>query len=373
MAKIAFIARNAFQAQHIASLAIRLGGTIVGKHNVIAPYAEHVDVLRWGTNWAGLDTRFDVILAQGPAPDIDKLHSAKVAFIQYGYAKSPYNFGGWRALADLNIAYGPYAEQRFAHFSPAVALGHPRMQDAMSEDFIREAKERYGQDLDPSQPTVLVAPTWGDLSSLEHYADSILAQNSQVNLLLKLHHNTVERNKTLVRQLEAKGARLFGGTDDLFALMHVSDVVVSDYSGAIFDAVMLAKPVVLLDVPAAQLDAAQKMDNTSLEIVHRADIGYICDSPSDFAATLDLAMNGGPKTSVIVDSLFSTGAAPLDAIGDAISDLAQGKIVPSQMQSYAMAYARKQAGLTRRLKRAGAIAICAALVASLATVLVALL
>ena len=45
--------------------------------------------------------------------------------VQYGYAKEPYNFGAWRENADLILAYGEYAREKFSKSARSIAIGIP--------------------------------------------------------------------------------------------------------------------------------------------------------------------------------------------------------------------------------------------------------
>ena len=45
--------------------------------------------------------------------------------VQYGYAKEPYNFGAWRENADLLLAYGEYAREKFSKSARSISIGIP--------------------------------------------------------------------------------------------------------------------------------------------------------------------------------------------------------------------------------------------------------
>ena len=236
-----------------------------------------------------------------------------------------------------------------AHFAPALPLGHPRQQEVLSDSFALAARDRYAPTLNPDLPTVLYAPTWGSLSSFDRYADALLALSDRYNLLFKLHHLTAEREKDRVAKLRDKGVQFFGAGDDFFALAVLTDAVISDYSGAIFDAGLLGKPVVLFDLPDAVGTA--KMDADSLEITRRTDLGQVVADPADVGSVLRAALSCAQADSALKRSLYADETDPLDAMARAIVALAAGEIEPTQMQRYAMAFVRKQEARLVRIKR----------------------
>ena len=349
MTSVCFVVANAFQAGHIAALARRVGGTLIAPPKLAKTLQVDAKVLPWRRSWAALDGAYDVIVGQTAFAGAGTMRKSRVVFVQYGYAKEPHNFGGWRGFADLNIAYGPYAAAKMAHFAPALPLGHPRQQEVLSKGFEKAAQDRYGAGLNPDLRTVLYAPTWGPLSSFDRYADALLALSDRYNLLFKLHHLTAEREAKRVAVLRDKGVQFLGAGDDFFALAALSDVVISDYSGAIFDAGLLGKPVVLFDVPDAMNTA--KMDADSLEITRRADLGQVVADPADVADSLQAVLSRPLAENTLMQSLYADEPDPLDAIARAISAVAAGEIEPTQMQRYAMAFVRKQEARIVKIKR----------------------
>ena len=349
MTSVCFVVANAFQAGHIAALARRVGGTLIARPKLAKTLTVDAKVLPWRRTWTALDGVYDVIVGQTAFAGAGAMRKSRVVFVQYGYAKEPHNFGGWRGFADLNIAYGPYAAAKMAHFAPALPLGHPRQQEVLSDGFTQAARDRYGPSLNPDLPTVLYAPTWGPLSSFERYGDALLALSDRYNLLFKLHHLTAEREKDRVAKLRDEGVQFFGAGDDFFALAVLADAVISDYSGAIFDAGLLGKPVVLFDLPDAVGTA--KMDPDSLEITRRADLGQVVADPADVAAGLQAALSEPLADSTLIQSLYADEPDPLDAMAKAIAAVAAGEIEPTQMQRYAMTFVRGQEARIVRIKR----------------------
>src|SRR5690606_35068599 len=121
---------------------------------------------------------------------IEDLEHTKVAMLQYGLAKEPHNYGAWRSLGDLQLAYGEYSARRLRHYSPAVAVGNPAL-DRWHEPGYRElTRALWSKRMDLDRPTIAYAPTWGPLSTVEQFVDAVAELSTEYNVLLKLHHNT---------------------------------------------------------------------------------------------------------------------------------------------------------------------------------------
>lgn len=109
---------------------------------------------------------------------------------------------------------------------------------------------RRKQNVDKSnlqKPTLLYLPTYGDISSIDSIIDIISGLKNDYNVIIKLHHGTSYlKNET--RRLE-KLREITNGIYDqntkLIELLEKADVVLSDNSGAIFEAVYGKVPVAI--------------------------------------------------------------------------------------------------------------------------------
>ncbi|MCW7538933.1 CDP-glycerol glycerophosphotransferase family protein [Aquabacterium sp. A7-Y] len=344
---IGFIGWNPFQLVHVRKLVAALPGACfvlerrkdyIDEFNGDLLTDPQVPVLVWNsTRLAQLDGVFDVLVCQTPFPKIESFRRTRIAMLQYGYAKEAHNYGPWRAFADLTLAYGPYAADKISHFSPAVPVGNPRFDDWHLADFHSRANERLGGCLDPSRKTVLYAPTWGDLSSVDRNLAAVYALADEYNVLVKMHHNTELLEPARKRAMAAGRVQHFGANDDLLELLALADVVVSDYSGAIFDAVFCQKPVVLLD---GEIDASlgHKVDLHSLEYARRDEIGMRVSDPSGLRAAVAQATGGAAaivrQAQDLRAQLFTAEPGATQRAANALLALASGQPAPGQMHSY---------------------------------------
>lgn len=343
--RFAFFARNPFQARSMAPLCRAVDGVMLCRAQLAKDIGDlSVTVKPWRWPWSWLDGRYDVLVMHGAYPGAMTHRKSKIAMIQYGYAKEPYNFGSWRAAADLILAYGPYAAAKFATFAPVCEIGHPSAQ-LVSEFWQAPAKFTKDQRL-----RVLYAPTWGALSSLEQVTQDVLTLANDHDVTIKLHHNTIAREPARMARF-AEHAKLMAEPDQaLMSAILEHDIVISDNSGAIFDAIFCQRPVVLVDGDPALVAKAQKSDPYSLEIAQRSAIG-VQAKQGQLQDAVEAAAHPDYAPDIDKSTLYSDINDPMAAMVAALNDLANGTIKPEQMQGYVQSAIRKAARKKQALTR----------------------
>jgi hypothetical protein len=345
--RFGFVGWNPFQLLHSLDIARALPGSTM----IVEKRSSHVEefsdellldsqvpTLVWpDKQMAELDGVFDVIVCQTIFTQIEHFEKSKIAMLQYGQAKEPHNFGAWRSLADLCLCYGPYAQQRMAYFCPALAVGNPRFDKWDDPSFVERARNRY-TGLDPKRKTVLYLPTWGDLSTQEQFFDAVTELGLEHNVLIKLHHNTDLLEPHRTGALATRRVHHFGANDDVLELLALSDIVLSDYSGAIFDALYCKKPVVLLQQHSSER-FGKKLDAHSLEYAQQDRIGPVCTSPSQLAERVRQVLAGtisyDDANEALVQELYLKSPGAVARSVEALSALARGTIPQlTQLQSY---------------------------------------
>ena len=296
--KIAFVGWNPFQLLHVKTLLLSLPNSvfIVEKRvdnnvsffstNVLKDVKAQI-VIMSQKDMKTLDEKYHVIITQTMFRDIHKIQKAKIVMLQYGYAKEPYNYGEWRALASLCLTYGEYALEKIAPICPTVVTGNPRYDLWQEKKFHEQSMLKYKTYLAFNKKTILYIPTWGELSSFDAYINAIEKLSTTHNVLVKLHHNTDYLELDRVKNIKNKKISYFGGNDDILELLSVSDIVISDYSGAIFDAIYCHKKIVLLDLLDKTILKSKKIDVQSIEFNQRDRLGIRVLSPDTLASTID--------------------------------------------------------------------------------------
>src|SRR5699024_1730547 len=128
-----------------------------------------------------IDGRCDVFVCQTPVPVMKFFEKSFIVAQQYSLAKEQYQYGVWRAQANLNLMYGRYSQERIAGFSHAAASGNPLLDDYFPNGEIPGVAE-----VEPGKIRVLYMPTYGDLSDKESVVDELLEQD--ISLSVKAHH-----------------------------------------------------------------------------------------------------------------------------------------------------------------------------------------
>lgn len=175
------------------------------------------------------------------------IENKKLVRALYGNAKDPWNFGPWNAYYDLVLSYGPYAHKFLNVYGNSLMVGNPKFDDWSNIS----KKSTGGKKL---KKTVLYTPTWGELSSLDNTAVALNALSKEYSITVKAHHITVLLSPS---QLDAYRENplitVLDDTDDIVPLLADTDIVLSDNSGSIFDAVWANKPVVLINTHDSNL------------------------------------------------------------------------------------------------------------------------
>lgn len=316
--KVAFYVCNAFQVSHLRPLFHATVGArwVVTSSKHIAGFGigqDSCDVARFFLRrWL---EAYDVVVSHAGPPRGRPLIRASFVMVQYGYAKEPYNFGDWRGQAQAICAFSPYAVVRFNPHAPAFAIGNPRWDDWTADGFVDAAMAALPP-LHPTKPVVLYAPTWGDLSSLPQWSQAVSALSETYTVLIKAHHNSLRDG-----QLEFVKAHpdLHNVSDvDLMQALVAADLILSDYSGAIFDGIMCDTPVVLLDVDGIEGQFGNKLDGLSVEMARRDELGVRVAQTTALGAAVAGAIAVGPQVATaLVDELFVRPAS----VGQTFADL----------------------------------------------------
>ncbi len=289
------------------------------------------------------DGQFSAIVCQTPFRFLERLRKTKRIAMQYSMTKEIHQYGAWRAIFDLNLMYGEYSRERVAPLAPCRVIGNPRFEPWFTGQLDQHRLANAKVQLDPEKKTILYLPTWGDLSSVPLYQSDIGKLSETYNVIAKVHHNTDAME--LKRKVALGGAGLksiFGASDDLLYLLDCADMVLSDYSGAIFDAINVRKPVILLQNEPQNL-TSKKFGFESIEFARRSEIGPVADHPALLADVIRDAFEN-PTRFVELNSRLKAECFGLEigcaaAGAEAIYDLVNGRIAP---RAYYQIYLRDE-------------------------------
>lgn len=228
-----------------------------------------------------LDGQYDAVVAQFRPPLKAPWSKTKLIIQQYSLAKPKTAYNSRWFSADHGLVYGAYSEAIIGQMCPVSQSGNPRFdpnfEGRLDSDVLHKIRSR----LDPEKKTVLYQPTWGDLSTSAGFSAALADLADDFNVVVRPHHMT---------SIKAGGGPIIPGTigthefpsvlDIGIYLNQVADIVVSDMSGAIFDALYCGKKVVLIGDDALELSDHKKADSTAIEVSERHRIGPYVSDPS---------------------------------------------------------------------------------------------
>lgn len=310
--KVGFIVWNPFQLIQFESVALLIEKPtvfIIDKGNNLKLFSKNhlrsniwkIEVIK-PNEIPIIDGIYDILLFQSPFPNIEKLKQSKLVSMQYGLAKERHNYGEWRSLADMNLMYGNYSSEKVSHYSPAYPVGNPKFDNwELYKKYALNKSKLYKElNLNLDKKTILYMPTWGDLGSFDELLDEISDLQSEYNIILKMHHNNDAKSPEWIKSAkEASLKHIYDGSADQLKLISASDLIISDFSGAIFDGLYAGKPILLFQSGVENKVGLQKFDFDSLEFSRRDEIGHVCMNIADFKCAVAYCLSNPDK---IVDN-----------------------------------------------------------------------
>lgn len=190
-----------------------------------------------------------------PVLDLPCNQNKRKVRVMYGHSKDLWNFGPWSRIFDLALVYGPYSHKYVSNYTQSVIVGNARFDGWFKGEIDKNIPADLKKQLDPRKKTILYLPTHGNLCSLEFITAAIPELLVNYNFIIKPHQLTLYADPERLDKFRDSIANdpnnqciiWVDDFTDLVDLLAVSDVVISDNSGAIFDAVLTDKPIVLLD------------------------------------------------------------------------------------------------------------------------------
>jgi hypothetical protein len=131
---------------------------------------------------------------------------------------------------------------------------------------------------------ILYMPTYGELSSLRVFSEALKAFPDDVNIRIKMHHSSEFDDADIIKTIASDHrVEILDGYQNGLDLIAAAEIVVSDYSGSMFDAIRLGKPTALIQMPVTQ--SRERTAPGSIEIARASEIGPIaCDAGEVFSA-----------------------------------------------------------------------------------------
>lgn len=184
---------------------------------------------------------------------IKKIH------MMYGCGKELNFVRPSHGIYDLCLAFGKRGNELLSYYTRSEIVGNAKFDDWFAGEVDDAGCESVFSGLDESKKTILYLPTHSDLCSIDFLAQALKRLVRNYNVIIKLHYFTVREEPDRIRMLS--GGNLFVLSDDidLLPLLRRADMVISDNSSAIFDAILADKPVLVVDF----------LDTEYLDTIHK--------------------------------------------------------------------------------------------------------
>lgn len=219
---------------------------------------QHWRVLTELTNKTAIERffeKYEIVVSTLLNPPLDSLSlddwfaRKKSVLVGYGVAKDLATFGPWVAQFDLSLVEGPRTHAYHQLLTEAHAVGVSKFDDWFTNSPDGTLLDRTNERLDHTKRTILYLPTHSGLSSLYAFGEAVQALKTDYNVLIKFHHHNKLIERPIVERLsQDQGLFLFDERDDILPLFALADVVISDSSSAMLEAVLVDKALVILDV-----------------------------------------------------------------------------------------------------------------------------
>lgn len=169
--------------------------------------------------------------------------------ILYGVAKDTWNYAWWNIFFHKILCYGVTDYRKLNIYDSCEIIGNPRF-DPWFNDAIPKYIDTINElVLDAKKPTILYAPTYGGLSSIDKWIHFLNELQEDYNVIVKLHHCTALRNSEHQRRnyLNSNFKNIISDPAKNLALLKICDYLITDNSGMIFEGVLAEKKIILLN------------------------------------------------------------------------------------------------------------------------------
>lgn len=230
------------------------------------------------------DTIYKILLEPYPTDKYFKINSTYRIKFPYSLiaAKPDPSFRpDWNIYYDAILCHSKYEASYLKVYSETLVVG-PLKSTAPKELTSKE------------KPTLLYLPTYGELSSIDELIDVFNTLKEKYNIIIKFHHGTsfLNTEKDRLERLKSLVTECYDSNTNLSELLSKSDVVLSDNSGAIFEALYNDIPVAIF---ARNINKKLSNFNTIQYDLVQSDILPYTNSPKDITKILSLACSSEYK------------------------------------------------------------------------------
>lgn len=217
----------------------------------------------------------DVLVVQSNTQAREQLPDVRIVAMQYSLSKEWHQYGKWMQEADLVLCFGDYSRSRIETRAPVHAVGNPRMDAYFADHLDARILASMRRGLDPKKPTMMLAPSWSSPHMTTQLKAARRMLSSEFNVLWSPHHNT----RIFGNRLLSLFTRNIVSFDRYLYCLKLSDILVSDTSGSLFDAIHAGKHVIIAD-----FERDQSGNRESIEFQMRDKIGPVAADAAEIGA-----------------------------------------------------------------------------------------
>jgi len=245
------------------------------------------------TTWRPLvlDEVYDEVKKQGYSPirEIDKSKKYKILLepfptdrfidistidhefrIRYKYSlisakPNPVFTVGWTIVFDAVLCYTRREAELLSAYTKTFVVG------PMKYKGFEKCAERPND-----KPVLLYLPTFGDISSVDSIEDALKSLKDEYHIVVKAHHTTQHREdeRNRIDVLKSNSDEYYDQSTDLVQLLKRVDVVLSDNSGSIFEAIYAEVPVAIYNEGTLNNRKLGNVNTLQYKLVEKGTIPY---------------------------------------------------------------------------------------------------
>ncbi|MEK3798567.1 CDP-glycerol glycerophosphotransferase family protein [Peribacillus sp. FSL H8-0477] len=215
---------------------------------------------------------YDCMVSPYYSPWLKGISKKHVRALYGMLAKGYWNYAWWNVFYDKILCYSHYDYARLNIYNNCSIVGNPKFDNWFKRKIPNISEVKENLTLEKEKKNILYAPTYGHLSSIDKWIKEINGLQNDYNVIIKLHHGTAFRDSETYRReyINQNFINISVEPNDLLALFEISDFVITDNSGMIFESMLVEKDVLLLNC-----DNQQQVKENNDEFILRSTIKNI--------------------------------------------------------------------------------------------------
>ncbi len=200
----------------------------------------------------------DIVLSTTPGLDVYQWKRSKDCKCYVHIPHSVDDLSGYRMFGldhyDVVLASGKNQEEtikKIESLRPSIKKKEIEVVGSTYMDELNEERKNFGERTKNDILTVLVAPSWGPSAILSRYGDKLLSslEKTGFHIIVRPHPQSFLSEKEILDPLMKNHPNIEWNRDNNnFAVMERSDILITDFSGIIFDySLTFNRPIIYAD------------------------------------------------------------------------------------------------------------------------------